>query len=77
MRCQPSTTRPATDPANWGNEIRLTDSSFNMEACGTIGANFRPGEYFGLANVGSDFVSTRTQVDQDNVTAIFFRRISQ
>jgi len=77
VRCQPSTTRPATDPANWGNEIRLTDSSFNMEACGTIGANFRPGEYFGLANVGSDFVSAHTQVDQDNVTAIFFRRISQ
>jgi len=34
------------------------------------------GEYFGLANAGSDFVSARTQVDQDNVTAIFFRRIS-
>jgi len=77
VRCQPSSTRPATDPANWGNEVRLTGNSFNMEACGTIGANFRPGEYFGLANAGSDFVSARTQVDQDNVTAIFFRRISK
>jgi hypothetical protein len=77
VRCQPSATRPATDPANWRNEIRLTDTSFNLEACGTINANFRPGEYFGLANVGSDFVSVHTQVDQDNVTAIFFRRISQ
>jgi hypothetical protein len=77
VRCQPSPTRPATDPANWGNEARLTDSSFNMETCGTIGANFRPGEYFGLANAGSDFLSARTQVAQGNVTAIFFRRISQ
>jgi hypothetical protein len=77
VRCQPSSTRPAADPANWGNEVRLTDASFNLEACGTIGANFRPGEYFGLANAGSDFVSVRTQVDQDNVTAIFFRRISK
>jgi len=48
-----------------------------MEACGTIGAAFRPGEYFGLSNAGSDFVSARTQVDQDNVTAIFLRRISK
>jgi len=77
VRCQPSATRPATDPANWGNEVRLTDVSFNMEGCGIINGVFRPGEYFGLANTGSDFVSTRTQVDQDNVTSIFFRRISQ
>jgi hypothetical protein len=77
VRCQPSSTRPATDPANWGNQVRLTDTSFNLEACGTIGANFRPGEYFGLANAGGDFVSVRTQVDQDNVTAIFFRRVNR
>jgi hypothetical protein len=48
-----------------------------MEACGTIGTVFRPGEYFGLATVGGDFVSAFTQVDPDNVTASFFRRISQ
>jgi hypothetical protein len=75
VRCQPSLTRPATDPANWGNEIRLTDTSFNLESCGTIGANFRPGEYFGLAPAGSDFISAFTQVDQNNVTATFCRRI--
>jgi hypothetical protein len=77
VRCRPSSTKPATDPANWGNEIRLTDTSFNMETCGTIGVNFRPGEYFGLANAGDDFVSAHTQVDRDNVTAIFFRRINK
>jgi hypothetical protein len=77
VRCQPSARRPATDPANWGNEVRLTDSSFNMEACGTILGKFFPGDYYGLATIGSDFVSTFTQVDQDNVTAIFFRRVGK
>jgi len=76
-RCQPSLTRPATNPANWGNEVRLTDRSFNMEACGTIFDQFYPGDYFGLATVGNDFVSAFTLVDQDNVTSIFFRRINK
>jgi hypothetical protein len=77
VRCQPSSTAPATNPVNWGNEVRLTDSSFNMETCGTFLDTFRPGEYYGLAAAGSDFVSTFTQVDQDNVTAIFFRRVNR
>jgi len=77
VRCQPSSTKPATNPANWGNEVRLTDSSFNMEDCGTILDQFYPGDYFGLAAVGGDFVSAFTQVDRDNVTSIFFRRVEK
>jgi len=77
VRCQPSSTKPATNPANWGNEARLTDSSFNIEDCGTILDQFYPGDYFGLAVVGSDFVSAFTQVDQDNVTSIFLRRVGK
>src|SRR5260370_27573673 len=30
--CHPSSAKPATNAANWGSEVRLTDSSFNMEA---------------------------------------------
>jgi hypothetical protein len=77
VRCRPSRTKPATDPANWRNETRLTDRSFNMEDCGTFLNTFRPGEYYGLATAGNDFVSAFTQVDQDKVTAIFFRRVRQ
>jgi len=77
VRCQPSSTKPATNPANWGNEARLTDSSFNIEDCGTILDQFYPGDYFGLATVGSDFVSAFTHVDRDNVTSIFFRRVGK
>ena len=76
VRCQPTSTKSATNPANWGNEVRLTDSAFNMEACGTMLGGFFPGDYYGLAT-GSDFVSVFTQVDRDNVTALFFRRVSK
>ena len=75
--CHPSAKRPATNPANWGNEIRLTDSSFNIQASASLLGRFYLGGYHGLASIGNDFVSTFTQVDSDNVTAIFFRRVSQ
>jgi len=48
-----------------------------MEACGTILGGFFPGDYYGLATDGGDFLSAFTQVDHDNVTAIVFRRISK
>lgn len=76
-RCKPSAGRPATDPGNWGSEIRLTDKSFNMEACGTILGGFYPGDYTGLVAADNDLVTTFTQVDHDNVTAIFFRRVGR
>ena len=77
VRCHPTATKPATNPANWDGEVRLTDASFNMEACGMFLGTFRPGEYYGLAAAGGDFVSAFTQVDKDNLTGIFFRRVGQ
>lgn len=74
--CHPSSARPATDPANWDNEVRLTDSSFNMEAVvPTIVRGQFIGDYFGLATAGDDFVSVFTQPDHDNVNMIFVRRV--
>src|SRR5207249_3656176 len=32
VQCHPSPTGPATNPACWSSEVRLTTSSFNMEA---------------------------------------------
>ena len=73
--CHPSSARPATDPANWGSEVRLTDSSFNMEAVVQTPLGKFIGDYFGLATAGDDFVSVFTQLDHDNVNTIFFRRV--
>jgi hypothetical protein len=76
VQCHPTSTNAATDPACWGNEVRLTDSSFNMEAV-PIDAfgDFFFGDYFGLATVGDDFVATFAQPDNQNVTSIFVRRV--
>jgi hypothetical protein len=76
--CHPSSAKPATNPAIWGNEVRLTDSSFNMEAVvprTTVGGHFFIGDYFGLDTAGDDFVSVFIQPDHDNVTSAFFRRV--
>ncbi len=75
--CHPSSARPATNPANWGSEVRLTDSSFNMGPVVATGmrGGFFIGDYFGLAAAGNDFVSVFIQPDHDNVTSAFFRRV--
>jgi len=76
-RCQPSLTRPATNPANWGNEVRLTDRLVQHGGLRNDLRSILSRRYFGLATVGNDFVSAFTLVDQDNVTSIFFRRINK
>jgi len=75
VQCHPSSTSPATEPVCWSSEVRLTNSSFNMEAVvPVLFGGFFPGEYFGLATAGNDFVATFTQPDQNNVTSVFFAR---
>src|SRR6266849_5607208 len=75
VQCHPSSTVAASNPACWGNEVRLTDSSFNMEAAHLRFGDFLLGDYFGLATAGDDFVAAFAQPDHDNVTSIFARRI--
>ncbi len=76
VQCRPGVNGTATDPACWTNEVRLTPTSFNMEAVAPIfpGRGFFLGDYFGLASSQNDFVSTFTQPDRDNITSVFFTR---
>ncbi len=75
-RCQPSSTTAASSSACWGNEVRLTKTSFNMEAVKTIAfGDFWLGDYFGLTAAGDDFVATFAAADSQNVTSIFARRV--
>ena len=57
VHCHQSSATSCADAANWGNELRLTDTSFDVEqlpfARGPFG--FFVGEYEGLANAGSTF----------------------
>jgi hypothetical protein len=79
VQCTPSSNNPASNPACWGNEVRLTDTSFNLEAVVPHGPNgdIFLGDYFGLAAAGDDFVATFTAVDSQNITSIFARRVGQ
>jgi hypothetical protein len=75
VHCHPTTPVACTDPANWGNELRLTTDSFDLEksSVGYLGA-YWIGDYQGLATVGDDFIAVWTQpigTDPDN---IFSRR---
>jgi hypothetical protein len=75
-QCHPSTSNSPANPASWGNELRVTDASFNVESVLVFGADFFLGDYIGgLAASGKAFVAAFTAVDQNNVTSIFARRV--
>jgi hypothetical protein len=65
-----------TDPANWGDELRLTDSSFDMEkAPSTRGRGQSLGDYEGLAAVRNSFVTFFAQPHGTDPASVFFRQI--
>jgi hypothetical protein len=61
-----------TNPANWSNEARLTNTSFNMEAASVRGGYFI-GDYEGLAAVGNDFDAFFAATNGSDPGDIFFR----
>jgi hypothetical protein len=73
---RPSAGRSAPNLNNW-NEVRLTDTSFDLEQADTRfnGAYFL-GDYDGLAAVGNDFVAVWGMPDgtANSQESIFFRR---
>jgi hypothetical protein len=75
VECHPSAPTPATNPVNWGDEVRLTGGSFDLEsALSWIGGLF-VGDYGGLTRMGNGFLATFGAVDQNGVTSIFTRRV--
>jgi len=74
VQSRPSATTPATSPASWGGEVRLTARSFDLEAAMDWNGLFI-GDYEGLAAVGDGFIATFGAVDQNGITSIFARRL--
>jgi hypothetical protein len=67
----------ATNPSNW-SEVRLTDTSFNLEQAPTrFNGAFFLGDYEGLAAAGNDFVGVWGMPDgsANAQESIFFRRV--
>src|SRR5262249_51119944 len=65
-----------TNPANWGDEQRLTDSSFDLEKAPDVSGPF-VGDYQGLAAVGNSFLALFAQPHGTDPDSIFSRRIDE
>jgi len=74
VHCHPSATTPASDPANWGSEVRLTYASFDFETAPDFFTGYFLGDYFGLATAGNDFLAVFGQTHGADPASIFFRR---
>jgi hypothetical protein len=73
--CTPSAKVSCTDPANWGNELRLTDTSFNMLDAPIANGHFL-GDYMGLVASGQNVWPVFGIATGTNVTADFTRKIT-
>ncbi len=74
VHCHPAATVSCTAAADWGNEIRVTDASFDMRQAPFAGGFFT-GDYEGLASAGSDFTPFFSQPHGSDPASIFFRRV--
>jgi hypothetical protein len=74
VHCHPTSPTACGDTANWGNEVRLTNTSFDMRQA-PFAAGFFTGDYEGLASDGNDFTPFFSQPHGTDPSSAFFRRI--
>jgi hypothetical protein len=66
-----------TSPGSWGNEVRLTTTSFDITKAPLTGSGFFLGDYVGLASSGNDFVAFFAQAGSaTDPSSIFSRRVT-
>src|SRR5262249_40453107 len=77
VRCHPSATTPPTNPASWGGDLRLSDSSFNLEAAPAppLTSGYFLGDYEGLATIGNDFLPAWAMPHDSDLDSVYFRRM--
>jgi hypothetical protein len=77
--CRPGT--DCTNPASWrNNEVRLTDTSFDLQRAplttgGLTGGGYFLGDYTGLKAVGRDFLALFVVTKDDGPATVVFRRV--
>jgi len=74
VHCHPSATVSCTDPADWENEVQLTDVSFDMRKA-PFARGFFVGDYEGLGAAGNKFAAFFSQSHGTDPASIFFRRV--
>ena len=72
VHCHP--TANCADPANWRDENRLTDFSFDLEKA-VVSGGFFVGDYQGMAADGGDLLAVWGQTHGTDSGSIFFRRV--
>jgi hypothetical protein len=74
VHCRPVTATACTDTAGWRDEVRLTDTSFDLEKAPVARGLFL-GDYQGLATDGDDFLALFSQTHGSDPASVFFRRV--
>ena len=72
VHCHPGT-EDCSQASSWGDEIRLTDASFDMRTM-PVARGFFPGDYVGLDADGTDFLSFWSMSHAGDPASVFFRR---
>ena len=73
VHCHPASIGGCSDADDYGDEIRLTDASFDMEKA-PVARGYFVGDYEGLANAGSGFGSLFSQSEGTDPASVYFRR---
>ncbi|HYZ29889.1 MAG TPA: sialidase family protein [Thermoleophilaceae bacterium] len=74
VHCHPTTPTACTDPANWGDEVRQTDTSYNLRMA-PFARGWFIGDYVGLGTDGQDFLPFWTQPFGGDPANTFVRRV--
>jgi hypothetical protein len=73
VHCHPTTPTACTDPANWGNEVKQTDTSYNIREM-PFARGWFPGDYVGMDTDGADWLPFWAQPFGTDPADGFFRR---
>jgi hypothetical protein len=75
VRCHPASPGDCSGARDYGNEIELTNGSFDLErAPVSAGRGYFLGDYEGLANAGADFAPLFSRTERVDPASVFFRR---
>lgn len=72
VHCHPTTPAACAGAANWGAEVRLTNTPFDMRLA-PFALGFFVGDYEGLSNIGADFAAFFSQSHGTDPASTFFR----
>jgi hypothetical protein len=74
IHCHPTTPTACTDPANWGDEVKQTDASYNMRQA-PFARGWFVGDYVGMDTDGADWLPFWAQPSGGDPANDFVRRV--